>query len=155
MSTEKMTAEEQEARTKRIAELNDAVRTNIGSPFNSGRVMVTQGVHGLDEDERRKLLTAVRTYDGWDRGDDPYGEHDFGCVFRTVLRDKGVTVVSWTKEDLPHLEGGDARRRAFFKIDYYAKPESAEGERLTYGADEPWKTETVDRVMTIMLAEEY
>ena len=147
MSTEKMTAEEQEARTKRIAELNDAVRTNIGSPFNSGRVMVTQGVHGLDEDERRKLLTAVRN--GWDRGDDPYGEHDFGCVFRTVRRDKGVTVVSWTSEDLPHLEGGDARRRAFFKIDYYAKGDDM------HGSEDPSDPAKTDRVLTIMLGEEY
>ena len=56
---------------------------------------------------------------------DPYGEHDFGIV-----------AVDGTK--------------LYFKIDYFEK-----GTDYTAGAERPESAATTDRVMTIMLAEEY
>lgn len=78
------------AKRETIAALNDALRTT----FQGGQVLVTTGVQ--QSDRMADILEAVRCYDfrRADRGNDPYGEHDFGAV--TVLGEK-----------------------YFFKIDYY------------------------------------
>lgn len=77
-------------RTAAIRGLNDALRRT----FSNGNVMLSQGVAALPPPERTALLLAVRQYDAFDLGDDPYGEHDFG-----------------TSEQ--------AGRTYFWKIDYY------------------------------------
>jgi Protein of unknown function (DUF3768) len=74
----------------KIAALNDDFRqTTIG-----GRIVATRGVAMLPGALRARILDAVRRFDAFDEGNDPYGEHDFGAV--TV---DGVKV--------------------FWKIDYY------------------------------------
>ena len=78
------------ARQLRIRELNDRLRkTLIG-----GRVMITQGAASEGEAFVAEAVRAVRSFDGFDPGNDPHGEHDFGSL------------------DV-------AGRRLFFKIDYY------------------------------------
>ena len=62
--------------SQRIAELNDALRTN----FAGGKVMMTRSVAVLPEGERAAVLTAVRSFQDFNRDNDPHGEHDFGQV---------------------------------------------------------------------------
>lgn len=77
-------------KTARIRELNDAFRKS----FASGKVMLTQGVDGLRDADKTAVLAKVRTFDDFNRDNDPRGEHDFG-----------------------NFEF--AGQRFFFKIDYY------------------------------------
>ena len=58
------------------AALNDAFRRS----FTGGQVMLTGGVAALDPLERLAVLDAVRGFDAFTAGCDPYGEHDFGAV---------------------------------------------------------------------------
>ena len=58
--------------------LNDVFRKSLGMT-GSGRVVMTSGVDGLPDETKTKVLLAVRNYDNFKDGDDPYGEHDFGA----------------------------------------------------------------------------
>lgn len=78
-------------RTDRIRQLNDQLRTLRGS----GEIHIVGALAEMDEETQKKVLTAIMTFAGFNDGDDPYGEHDFGAV--TV-----------------------AGERFMFKIDYYA-----------------------------------
>ena len=73
-----------------IRELNDAFRTT----FTGGRVMMTSGVNELEPGTKTRLIAAVRSFDCFERSNDPHGEHDFGSV---------------------EIDGA----KFFFKIDYY------------------------------------
>lgn len=78
-------SERPEGGPREIARLNDWLRDNITSPGNN-RVVVTIGIADLVGDvalfrsfrKRAELLRAVRDFDAFDRGIDPYGEHDLG-----------------------------------------------------------------------------
>lgn len=59
-----------------IGDLNDVFRRT----FFGGRVVVTPGIRELPESDRIKLLEAVQGYDGFDDGNDPFREHDFGAI---------------------------------------------------------------------------
>jgi hypothetical protein len=80
------------AKPDRIRVLND----NFRSTFVGGRVVMTQGVEALPVDNKVKLLAAVRSFNDFDKDNDPYGEHDFGSI---------------------ELEN----QTWFFKLDYYSK----------------------------------
>ena len=70
--------------------LNDRLRNfQIG-----GELVLTQHVALMSQDSRSLLLNKLQTFDSFNEGNDPYGEHDFGCI---------------------EMEG----ERFFFKIDYY------------------------------------
>lgn len=59
----------------RIRELNDKFRAN---PYNGlGRFYVTHGVRSRGQDFVTKCVAAVKAYDKFDKGNDPYSEHDF------------------------------------------------------------------------------
>jgi len=77
-------------RVMRIRSLNDAFRRT----FIGGRVLTTRGVLQLDQASYVTLLNRVHSYEDFDAGNDPYGEHDFGVIDH---------------------DG----RRIFWKIDYY------------------------------------
>lgn len=66
----------QEAGLSPVAALNDAFRRS----FSGGQVMLTAGVAELDPVDRLAVLDAVRAFDAFTAGCDPYGEHDFGAV---------------------------------------------------------------------------
>ena len=70
-------------------------------------------------------MRAVETFNAFNAENDPYGEHDFGS-----FELDGYTV--------------------FWKIDYFEKGSNREA-----GAETPDNALTTDRVLTIMLAEEY
>jgi hypothetical protein len=63
-------------KTTRIRELNDEFRRT----FAGGRVVMTAGVNALPEPVRATVLHKVRTFEAFDRGNDPHGEHDFISV---------------------------------------------------------------------------
>lgn len=91
-----------------------------------GRVMLTAGVDALPSDAKAMLIRKVATFDDFDKlRNDPYGEHDFGSI------------------DL-------AGQKFFWQIACYQK-----GSDFMDGAETPENAATTDRVLTIMLAEEY
>lgn len=63
-------------KTARIRQLNDAFRQT----FAGGRVLLTAGVDALPETDKSALLTKIRTFDGFNDDNDPYGEHDFFAI---------------------------------------------------------------------------
>lgn len=60
----------------RIRELNDLFRTC----FIGGRVLITEGVTALGQDFTSGCVEAVQRFSDFTADNDPYGEHDFGCV---------------------------------------------------------------------------
>ena len=91
--TAKADTSDQTARAKRIRDLNDELRRN-GS--DGMLVMVTSGVAGFGQGFSASALKLVSTYNAFEPGNDPYGEHDFGHIT---------------------LSG----QQMFWKIDYYDK----------------------------------
>ncbi|ANL87105.1 DUF3768 domain-containing protein [Rhizobium phaseoli] len=67
-----------DAKTARIRELNDELRTK-GRALN-GRIVAMGGLVNDTPEKRHQVFAAVVNYDAWTTGDDPYGEHDFGKV---------------------------------------------------------------------------
>ena len=59
-----------------IAKLNDAFRQT----FSGGRVMKTDGVASLSNEVQQKLIAEVKAFSKFEKGNDPYCEHDFGSV---------------------------------------------------------------------------
>ena len=76
--------------TDEIRALNDSFRQT----FIGGRVMKTDGVAALEDEMQQKLIAEVKAFSRFEKGNDPYGEHDFGSI-----KLNGVTF--------------------FWKIDYY------------------------------------
>ena len=69
-------------RTRKIRELNDRLRrTGIG-----GTIVLTRAVASLDEPDLKDLLKLIRDFDDFNRGNDPWGEHDFGEVMLNGIR---------------------------------------------------------------------
>ncbi len=64
--------------SQRIRDLNDALRTSGSSA--AGQWMITDGVQAEGPDFVALALDAVRRFDGFDRHNDPYAEHDFGSL---------------------------------------------------------------------------
>ncbi len=62
-----------------VAIMNDRMRTALGM---YGKVVVTKGFQALTDSQRSKARELIETYKftGKDKGNDPYGEHDFGKV---------------------------------------------------------------------------
>jgi hypothetical protein len=60
----------------KIRILNDSFRQT----FTGGRVMKTDGVSALDEVVQQKLIAGVKAFCKFEKGNDPYSEHDFGSV---------------------------------------------------------------------------
>jgi len=79
--------------TKKIAELNDNLRKNLFTP-GKNQVFISQGVNSLPYIERARLLDKVQNFNDFNKGNDPYKEHDFGRI-----EHRGINY--------------------FFKIDYY------------------------------------
>lgn len=79
---------------KRIRELNDLLRTT----FLTGRVILTEGIRALPDEDREAVITNVREFSDFSFRNDPHGEHDFG--------------------DFTHNG-----QKIYWKIDYYDKAE--------------------------------
>ena len=90
-----------------------------------GRIMMTCGVSQLGIAFTVLALAKLKSFDIFTKDNDPYGEHDFGSF----------------EVDAHKL---------FWKIDTFEK-----GSGLMAGAETPEISATTDRILTIMLAEEY
>lgn len=62
--------------TTRIRQLNDRLRMT----GEGGTIVQTQGFAALDPQIHEEFIRKVRTFEDFDFGDDPYGQHDFGHV---------------------------------------------------------------------------
>ena len=59
----------------RIAALNDAFRANSAL----GTFVLTAGIRANMPQDIATIINKVRTFKDFNKGDDPYGEHDFGA----------------------------------------------------------------------------
>lgn len=84
MNVEDLTPEEIEQlrQAKILASQNDQFRRTVvfGNPAFPGRCVVTAALRDHSEGFAARALLAVRSQEHFPEGDDPYGEHDFGCV---------------------------------------------------------------------------
>jgi len=117
-------------RSAAIAALNDRFRATLHIPqFGAqqvpGRAVMTQGIAALDPFTQIEIVAAVRAFDAFTEGNDPYGEHDFGAFDHPVAG------------------------KVFWKIDYYDDAE------CRWGTEAPEDPALSYRVLTIMLAEEW
>lgn len=119
-----------------IRRLNDAARQRPGSGSIAN---VTMGFQALPDAERFAALAAIVAFSKFDDDNDPYGEHDFGTVYRLP---NGV----WTQNRPEEAEA--ITQTVFWKVDCYDNT-------LTYGSGAPWDERQTTRVLTIMLASEY
>jgi hypothetical protein len=60
----------------RIRELNDTFRRT----FQGGRVMLTSSVAALEEKAKASVLQAVRSFEDFNKDNDPHNEHDMCFV---------------------------------------------------------------------------
>ena len=80
-----------------IQSKNDAFRKAVFScPQPDGKAIMTNAVANLAGMTKMLLFQEIVNFDNFTEGNDPYGEHDFGCV---------------ELEGLPKI---------YWKIDYYA-----------------------------------
>ena len=61
---------------RRIRALNDQLRQS----FMGGQIVMTAGFVDLPSSIKARAIAAIRSYDAFDEGNDPYGYHDFGSV---------------------------------------------------------------------------
>jgi Protein of unknown function (DUF3768). len=117
---------EVDAKTKRIAQLNDECRKTVMMPIfgkRPCRVMLTQGISSLSPEDQVLICAKVRDFKDFSEGDNPYGERDFGAF---------------------DFKG----QKIFWKIDCYDN-------NLAFGSEDPSDPKQTTRVLTILLASEY
>jgi hypothetical protein len=61
----------------KIRALNDAFRQQ---PLMLGKLMLTSGIAGKGPLFRHNVMRAVREFSAFEKGNDPYAEHDFIAV---------------------------------------------------------------------------
>lgn len=140
-TVEPISLEEVARRKSEACKLNDLARSEMGE---NGRLVATQGIMALEFIDRRTICRAIQAFDSWDEGDDPYGVHDFGCLFGTGPSGE----IAWSTEAIDTEENPFVGTKVFWKIDVYA-------DDLVHGAERPWVDNENVRVLTIMLASEY
>ncbi len=88
-------------RTARIRDLNDQFRAGtLNDTRHLGRRLVTSGIWALGALACFDIMCKVRSFNSFDEGNDPWGEHDFGAF---------------------DYKG----QKIFWKIDYYDKTEES------------------------------
>jgi hypothetical protein len=63
--------------TAKIRALNDALREIAAG---NGRVYVTAGIAALPMRDQVQIMWRVQGFSDFAPDNDPYGEHDFGCI---------------------------------------------------------------------------
>lgn len=67
---------EHDADTAKIRELNDRFRQTL----QGGTILFTAGVNALSFEQKDRIIAAIREFDAFDAGNDPWHLHDFGEV---------------------------------------------------------------------------
>jgi|SRR6478609_4597353 len=62
---------------QKIAVLNDRFRQS----FKGGRLIIGDKVRALSQSDQESLFRAIQIFNDFDGENDPYKEHDFGCVW--------------------------------------------------------------------------
>ena len=119
-----------------VRRLNDAARSNPGTGSIAN---VTIGFQSLPDADRFAALAVIVSFSKFDGNNDPYGEHDFGAVYRLASG-------RWTQQR--PSDDKEISETVFWKVDCYDTT-------LTYGSEAPWDEQQTKRVLTIMLASEY
>ena len=90
-----------------------------------GTIVVTRSVADHTKLQIETIMLALASYDAFDADNDPHGERDFGDL------EVAGTSLLW-------------------KIDYYAR-----GSQFRYGSEDPADPAKTERVLTIMLPEDW
>ena len=70
-----------DALARSIQVKNDGFRKAVFmGPHPDGKAFMTDSVGNLAEQTQAMLFFKIITFDGFTQDNDPYGEHDFGCV---------------------------------------------------------------------------
>jgi hypothetical protein len=101
-----------------IRRLNDTARSRPGMASITN---VTIGFQSLPDVDRVSALAQIVSFTQFDGDNDPYGEHDFGAIYRLATGE-------WTQQR-PSDEKAIAAT-VFWKLDYYDNS-------LTLGSDAP------------------
>lgn len=118
-------SEEQSKAIERIAGLNDVARKAMGLACI---LIQTNGINALSVEEQSDIREKIERFSDFNSKNDPYGEHDFGS-----FEYNGMTI--------------------FWKIDYFDRASYLQNRPV--GSSDPTNTGLTQRVLTIMLAEEY
>src|SRR3546814_17954395 len=89
-----------------IRRLNDAARQHPGTASVAN---ATTGFHALPDADRFAALAAIVGFTKFDGDNDPYGEHDFGAIYRLA---RGMRTQDRPSEDKAIFQTG------FGQIDY-------------------------------------
>jgi hypothetical protein len=122
------------SRSERIARLNDRARQAMGLACIA---LATEGFRALPEADQSRVRELVETFDAFTPDNDPYGERDFGAIYRRDGAGCWTTVRPARPDQI-----------VFWKIDAYYRD-------LRFGSDDPANPAITRRVLTIMLASEY
>ena len=90
-----------------IRRLNDAARSNPGTGSIAN---VTIGFQSLSDADRVAALAEITRFSKFDEDNDPYGEHDFGAVYR-------LATGAWTQERPSDSKA--ISETVFWKVDLY------------------------------------
>ena len=112
-----------------IRALNDKLRQTL----TGGKVMITAGIQAMSLEDQARVLAAVRAFNAFTDENDPWDEHDMG-VIEIEVPGPGF--------------GGTVTERVFWKMDYYDLTRA-------YLSPDPADPSVTERVLTIMLADEY
>lgn len=123
-------------KVERTRTLNDTARRNPGIAYVAN---MTSGFAALPDLDRLAALSQIMKFDQFTDENDPYGEHDFGTVYRLASG-------TWTQRRPTNPD--TITQTVFWKIDYYDNS-------YQRGSEEPWDPLKTARVMTVMLASEY
>jgi len=63
-----------------IKMINDTIRQMLPNVKPPHRIVVTSAVAALKDEQIKGILLAVKSFNDFDSGNAPYGEHDFGRV---------------------------------------------------------------------------
>lgn len=64
------------SRSQKIAQLNDDFRKSIGQ---GNLIYMTTGIQALSPEDQFQIFNLIKTFNDFSKGNDPYGEHDFGA----------------------------------------------------------------------------
>lgn len=121
------------SRSEQIARLNDRARQAMGLACVA---VATEGFRALSEEDQSRVRELIETFDAFTPDNDPYGERDFGAIYRD-------SDGCWTT-----TRPARSVETVFWKIDAY-------GRDLRFGSEDPANPSVTRRVLTIMLASEY